>query len=268
MRGDELTIELINSIYGYNESPGERCPLVWKVYRQNFVPGDPVKPIENTPYWDLKIPLNPVRQGGRDDSWLSKSVHRVVGLMKFPEYGSISNLPNIDHINRNKGNNLASNLRAVTKAQNSRNREKKKGVHSSDYRGVCWSTERNKWVASVKINGKQTHIGAYHIEKDAAIAYDNYLIGRYGIEGVKKELFILNFPEPYGIQYDDDGVMRTLEEWVPPPRPQTEMNFTWEGGNTTRIIGSPKKKIVEPQLTIWRDDVTMRHDDSIHHSTV
>jgi hypothetical protein len=115
---------------------------------------------------------------------------------------------------------------------------------------VSWS--KGKWHATVKISGKQIHIGSYHLEKDAAIAYDNYLINRYGIEGVKEELFTLNFPEPYGIRYDDDGVMRILEEWVPPPRPQTELDFTCVGDNTTRFIGKPKKKVVAPQIEIWQ----------------
>lgn len=41
----------------------------------------------------------------------------------------------------------------------------------SQYRGVCWHKQANKWRASVYINQKLKHLGFYNDEKEAAAAY-------------------------------------------------------------------------------------------------
>jgi len=43
---------------------------------------------------------------------------------------------------------------------------------SSEYIGVCWDKQHNKWKASIKINGKKKHLGLFSDEIEAAKAYD------------------------------------------------------------------------------------------------
>jgi hypothetical protein len=47
--------------------------------------------------------------------------------------------------------------------------ERKSG---SKYRGVGWSTQKEKWVVRLKNNGKNVHVGFYFDEQVAAMAHD------------------------------------------------------------------------------------------------
>lgn len=79
----------------------------------------------------------------------------------------------IDHIDNEPKNNLESNLRLVTHAQNILNHFKRKNC-SSGALGVT-SIKRNKtrpWRAYIKLPGGQFHIGYFSTEVDAAAAYD------------------------------------------------------------------------------------------------
>jgi len=69
----------------------------------------------------------------------------------------------IDHIDGVKDNNKIDNLRDVTKAQNSLNRTKAKGVH--------WHKRVKKYCAQIQIKAKKTHIGYFDDEIDARKAY-------------------------------------------------------------------------------------------------
>lgn len=42
----------------------------------------------------------------------------------------------------------------------------------SPFRGVWWSQEKEKWIASIKVDYEKTHIGTYSSEIEAAQAYD------------------------------------------------------------------------------------------------
>lgn len=47
---------------------------------------------------------------------------------------------------------------------------------TSKYRGIQWCPKRKKWRVSRQINKKRVRIGDYKTEKEAAMAYDEYLI--------------------------------------------------------------------------------------------
>lgn len=83
----------------------------------------------------------------------------------------------IDHINRDKTDNRASNLRDVTPQQNQWNisakRPRKGSKKPSAYIGVSWAAKSRKWQAHIKLqNGAAKRIGAFESEVDAARAYD------------------------------------------------------------------------------------------------
>ncbi|MHA4844421.1 NUMOD4 domain-containing protein [Flavitalea antarctica] len=78
----------------------------------------------------------------------------------------------VDHIDNNKANNVLSNLQLLPSRSNSVKRSlclRK----TSKYSGVSWSSERNKWQAHIRINGKSKGLGRFSREEDAAIAYIN-----------------------------------------------------------------------------------------------
>lgn len=75
----------------------------------------------------------------------------------------------IDHIDRNGLNNQRKNLRIVTWSQNQMNKTYNKR-NSLGFKGV--SFDGNKYIATIKVNGKQLSVGYYKTPKEAAIAYN------------------------------------------------------------------------------------------------
>ncbi len=93
--------------------------------------------------------------------WLSKDnmkttfrVHRLVGfafLEKKDEHSEV------DHIDRNRSNNMLDNLRWATKSDNQRNASKRKD-NTSGLAGVHYQKDKCKWVARwfVGTTGRKT----------------------------------------------------------------------------------------------------------------
>ena len=95
----------------------------------------------------------------------------------------------IDHINHDGMDNRSANLRAATRAQNSRNRKKFSRPCSSKYKGVWWHKDSLKWQARIIFEKKIIHLGTFKNEIDAAKAYDEAAKKYHG------EFACLNFPE-------------------------------------------------------------------------
>jgi hypothetical protein len=92
----------------------------------------------------LKIDLT--MNGGR----LKRSIHRLLAIQYIP---NPDNLPEIDHIDRNKLNNNLENLRWATHHTNSRNRDfciNRKGCIYQDVR----KDGKVYWKASISVEGK------------------------------------------------------------------------------------------------------------------
>ncbi|MBW8041200.1 MAG: endonuclease [Planctomycetes bacterium] len=82
----------------------------------------------------------------------------------------------IDHINHNGLDNRKANLRLASMAQNSWNKRKQRGKHSSKYKGVSWFARAKKWQARIQANGTKIFLGNFTKEIDAAKAYDRAAI--------------------------------------------------------------------------------------------
>lgn len=83
-----------------------------------------------------------------------------------------------DHIDSNGLNNQRFNLRIATDAENCRN--KSWHPHSSKFKGVTWNQRRGYWYSSIKVDYKAIHLGCFHDETDAAIAYNNAALIQFG----------------------------------------------------------------------------------------
>lgn len=77
----------------------------------------------------------------------------------------------VDHINMNRWDCRRSNLRHCDKTQNHANR-KKQSNNKSGFKGVFWSTQKQKWQATICKEGKRRHIGFYGDVVNAAQAYN------------------------------------------------------------------------------------------------
>ena len=76
----------------------------------------------------------------------------------------------------NGGNYEPSNCRWTTKTIQSRNTRKIYSHNKSGYRGVCWAKNNNKWLASIRVNGKSIFLGYFKTAIDGAKAYDYYVL--------------------------------------------------------------------------------------------
>jgi len=84
-----------------------------------------------------------------------------------------------DHINHNGLDNRKGNLRQCTHTQNKQNR-KKRCKASSRFKGVHFFKRSNTWKSQISIKGKETHIGSFHNEHEAALAYNIAALNHFG----------------------------------------------------------------------------------------
>lgn len=81
----------------------------------------------------------------------------------------------LDHINNVRSDNRIENLREVNFFQNCLNALPSSNS-SSQYKGIYYSTHRNKWVAEYKFNRVKHVIGGFIDEIDAATAYNEKIL--------------------------------------------------------------------------------------------
>ena len=85
----------------------------------------------------------------------------------------------VDHIDGNRKNNHWENLRYATHTENARNSAKTSKPTSSIYKGVCFHTRHDKWIANVQLGRKLKHLGYFVNEREAAEAYNAAAVLHY-----------------------------------------------------------------------------------------
>lgn len=125
--------------------------------------------------------------------WLMGDMYAARTIMKVKADGSklkttqlmhklLIDVPNgmyVDHINQNKLDNRKSNLRVCTFSENQRNRGKQLN-NKTGYKGVSYKTKNKKFVAQIKVEKKQIHIGLFNCPVEAAKAYNQAAIKLHG----------------------------------------------------------------------------------------
>lgn len=84
----------------------------------------------------------------------------------------------VDHRDGDGLNNRRTNLRMCSHVQNSRNQRSRCG--SSEYKGVSWDGNAQKWRASIKQEGRCVYLGSFGTEVSAARAYNEAAVNRFG----------------------------------------------------------------------------------------
>lgn len=82
----------------------------------------------------------------------------------------------VDHINHNRADNRAENLRFTTSSQNSRNRKNIKGYRFSKLH------KTKPYQVRVKINGVSKHLGYFNTPELAKQAHSNFLLANQNIK--------------------------------------------------------------------------------------
>ena len=105
------------------------------------------------------------RQGAIFDR-LQKA-HRVAWMIAR---GDIPDGMVIDHLDGNQSDNRLLNLRLATQSENLFNK-RAQANSKTGVKGVSLHSLTNKWVASVRQNGKQKHLGLFDSIEEARAAY-------------------------------------------------------------------------------------------------
>ena len=95
-------------------------------------------------------------------------IHRLVGIafLENPD-----NKQKIDHIDEDKANNNVMNLRWCSQKENGCNRGRTIN-NKSGFKGVAFNKPKNKYQASIKIDGKSKHLGYFETVEEASRAYE------------------------------------------------------------------------------------------------
>jgi hypothetical protein len=92
-----------------------------------------------------------------------KLIHRLVALAFIP---NPDEKPFIDHIDNNKTNNNAYNLRWCTSNENQQNIGLKSN-NTSGHKGVFYRKDSKKWRATISHNGKIINLGSFKTKEEA-----------------------------------------------------------------------------------------------------
>lgn len=83
----------------------------------------------------------------------------MTGSMPFEE---------VDHVNHYRSDNRFTNLRAISRLDNSRNMGKRLD-NNSGTTGVHWNKKDKRWVAQIRMNNKTKHLGMF-VDKERAVS--------------------------------------------------------------------------------------------------
>lgn len=96
-------------------------------------------------------------------------VHRLAWLYVYGDFPE----EHIDHINGIRIDNRICNLRTVNHIVNGQNRNKSNSGSVSGLLGVCWSKDRNMWLAQIKLPNSKSNkmLGRFKTKEEAHQAY-------------------------------------------------------------------------------------------------
>ncbi len=105
----------------------------------------------------------------------------------------IMSLPNalakdhtLDRVSNNYGYHPM-NLRWATHGIQAQNKRLAKGKNKTGYRGVTWLKNEDIFLSNIGLNKKQIYLGRYKTAREAALAYDKYIVDNL-------LAYTLNFP--------------------------------------------------------------------------
>lgn len=120
-----------------------------------------------------------LRSDGYIGIYIQKKYHWAHRIIWTIFNGEIPEELFIDHIDGNRSNNLIENLRLCTTQENAYNRGKQSN-NKSGYKGVSFHKQKQKWVAQIKLEGKNKFLGFFVNPEDAYEAYCAKAIEHYG----------------------------------------------------------------------------------------
>jgi hypothetical protein len=144
----DLTAEYLRSILHYDPITGL---FTWKVRLSwRGMPGKTAGRMNGK---------NRIKIGINNKEYMAHRLAWLYMKSEWPEY-------EIDHIDEDQSNNIWKNLRHATPSQNHRNRGPQKN-NKTGYKGVCFATRPQKFLASIKHRGKTYGLGLFSTAEEA-----------------------------------------------------------------------------------------------------
>lgn len=146
-----LTAERVRELLDYDPMSGI---FRWRVSRKNRAQAGAVAGTPSRGYIYIKI--DGVTYRAHRIAWLY--VHGV-----FPPGG-------LDHEDNIQSHNWINNLRPATQTQNNAN-SRLRSDSTSGRKGASWHKQQQRWRSTIRINGKQIHLGMFDTPAEAHAAY-------------------------------------------------------------------------------------------------
>ena len=143
----ELTLELVNKLFSYDDKTGDLIRKVTVGPRGKA--GKVAGGLNSKGYVYVEI------------KGVSYLAHRIVFLM---HHGYLPKC--LDHVDNNRSNNHIENLRPATVSQNNHNADQRSN-NTSGVKGVSQYGRNGKWRAVIMVDGKSHYIGGF---TDKAVA--------------------------------------------------------------------------------------------------
>jgi len=161
-------LELLQELFEISET--SPSGLRWKTSRTRSVkPGQVAGGRHIKGYWHVGITTDTTKR---------YKAHRIVYFLQTKQ--DPGNLQ-VDHI---FGISDPLSLRLATNEENGANRKPNKHHAgkkcSSEFKGVTWHKQRQKWMAQLVCQGKLIHLGRFTDEIEAAKAYNNAALKYFG----------------------------------------------------------------------------------------
>jgi hypothetical protein len=97
----------------------------------------------------------------------------------LPLHMALTGFGRTDHIDGDGLNNIRSNLRSATVAQNSHNQRRGRN-NTSGFKGVHHEAQTGRWRACIRLNGKLHRLGRFETPEDAHKAYCKASVEMHG----------------------------------------------------------------------------------------
>lgn len=164
----EIAPEMLRQLLALDEATGR---LYWKPRGIEWFEHVPEKiRLRQCNRWNSlfahKEAFTSERQGYRRTRFMGRNycAHRVVWALVHGYWPG-----QVDHINRDRGDNRPANLREVSNEENARN-QRLRTNNRSGVTGVHWRAREQRWIAKINANGKQVFLGGFETFDEAAAA--------------------------------------------------------------------------------------------------